>query len=140
MASGRDLPHDPAQFVVEAALGVWHGFWGLLAKGATFKTVPGRRLTGPGRKLIREHAGDLDAAESAANTHVTAWRSGHQGPVGQALDDMLRRWRALHDGEELRLDWPNPSICDDSLERSGGNRCNPNTHRSDRESSGEARR
>jgi hypothetical protein len=45
MASGRDLPHDLAQFVVEATLGLEHGFWGLLAKGATFKSVPGRRRT-----------------------------------------------------------------------------------------------
>src|SRR5215813_9245064 len=27
MASGRDLPHDLAQFVVEATLGLPHGFW-----------------------------------------------------------------------------------------------------------------
>ena len=30
MASGRDLPHDLAQFVVEEALGLECGFWGLL--------------------------------------------------------------------------------------------------------------
>ena len=38
MASGRHLPHDLAQFVVEKALGLDCGFWGLLAKGATFKS------------------------------------------------------------------------------------------------------
>jgi len=48
MASGRDLPHDLAQFVVEATLGLQHGFWGLLANGATFKSVVGRRRTQPG--------------------------------------------------------------------------------------------
>ena len=37
MASGRDLPHDLAQFVVEATLGRQHGFWGLLANGATHR-------------------------------------------------------------------------------------------------------
>jgi hypothetical protein len=31
MASGRDLPHDLAQFVVEQGLGLEHGFWGVLA-------------------------------------------------------------------------------------------------------------
>lgn len=39
MASGRDLPHDLAQFIVEATLGLQHGFWGLLANEATFKSV-----------------------------------------------------------------------------------------------------
>ena len=53
MASGRDVPHDLAQFVVEATLGLQHGFWGLLANGATFKSVPGRRRTQPGQQLIR---------------------------------------------------------------------------------------
>ena len=28
MASGRDLPHDLAQFVVESTLGMPFGFWG----------------------------------------------------------------------------------------------------------------
>jgi hypothetical protein len=45
MASGRDLPHDVGQFVVEKVLGLEWGFWGLLAKGASFKSVPGRRPT-----------------------------------------------------------------------------------------------
>ena len=35
MAAGRDIPHDLGQFVVELALGLQEGFWGLLAKGAT---------------------------------------------------------------------------------------------------------
>ncbi len=130
MASGRDLPHDLAQFVVEAALGLRHGFWGLLAKGATFKSVPGRRGTRPGRRLIREHAKELNAAERAANAHLTAWRSGGPGPVNLALDDMFMRWRALHVGEELRLDWPNPSMGGAACERPGGSGCQPDTHRS----------
>lgn len=44
-----DLPHDLAQFVVEASLGPEHGFWNLVANGATFKSL-GRRPTGPGRQ------------------------------------------------------------------------------------------
>lgn len=39
MVSGRDLPHDLAQFVVEATLGLRQGFWGLLANGATVRGV-----------------------------------------------------------------------------------------------------
>jgi hypothetical protein len=42
--SGRtDLPHDLAQFVVEAGLGLEHGFWNLVANGASWGGArPGR--------------------------------------------------------------------------------------------------
>jgi hypothetical protein len=106
MASGRDLPHDLAQFVVEATLGLQHGFWGLLANGATFKSVVGRRDTKPGRRLISEHREALNANEHLVNAHVTAWRTGASTPAGPALDAMLVRWRALPVGEELCVDWP----------------------------------
>jgi len=106
MASGRDLPHDLAHFVVERALALECGFWGLLAKGATFKSVPGRRPTQPGRQVIRAHRASLDDAERRVNTHVKAWRAGAVTPAGAALDAMLARWRSLAVGEELRLEWP----------------------------------
>ncbi|HEY8147651.1 MAG TPA: hypothetical protein VIK51_01880 [Vicinamibacteria bacterium] len=105
MASGRDLPHDLAQFVVEATLGLDHGFWGLLAKGATFKSVPGRRRTQPGQQLVRAHREELDGVERLVNAHVTAWRTGAVTPLAPALETMLARWRALRGGEELRLVW-----------------------------------
>jgi hypothetical protein len=105
MASGRDLPHDLAQFVVEATLGLEHGFWGLLAKGATFKSVPGRRRTQPGQELIRAHREELDGVERLVNAHVTAWRTGALTPAAPALEAMLARWRALRVGEELCLVW-----------------------------------
>jgi hypothetical protein len=105
MASGRDLPHDLAHFVVEEALGLECGFWGLLAKGATFKSVPGRRRTQPGRHVIRAHRALLDGAEGLVNAHVNAWRAGAGTPARAALETMLARWRALPVGEELRLDW-----------------------------------
>ena len=53
MAAGRDLPHDLAQFVIESALDLREGFWGLLANGASFKSVPGRRATQPGLRRVR---------------------------------------------------------------------------------------
>jgi hypothetical protein len=105
MASGRDLPHDLAQFVVEATLGLHHGFWGLLANGATFKSVPGRRRTQPGLQLIRAHSQALNSIEHLVNAHVAAWRMGASTPAGPALDAMLARWQVLPVGEELRLDW-----------------------------------
>ncbi|MGH7492114.1 MAG: hypothetical protein ACREOO_06925 [bacterium] len=95
MASGRDLPHDLAQFVVESTLGMQHGFWGLLANGATFKSVPGRRRTQPGRQLIRAYREELDAAEHVVNAHVAAWRMGAPTPSAPALNAMYARWQAL---------------------------------------------
>jgi hypothetical protein len=105
MASGRDLPHDLAQFVVEQTLGLELGFWGLLAQGASFKSVPGRRLTKPGREIARTHARQLDAAEAVANAHINAWRSGVETLASAALSAMLARWRALGVDERLELDW-----------------------------------
>lgn len=103
-ASHTDLPHDLAQFVVEAALGL-EGFWNLLANGATFKSL-GRHQTKPGRRLIADHRAELNEAEGIVNVHVAAWRDGDPTPVGPALDAMLARWRALRVGEELVVEWP----------------------------------
>ena len=106
MASGRDLPHDLAHFVVEEALGLTVGFWGLVAKGATFASVPGRRRTRPGRALIREHQAELVRTEGIVYAHMSAWRAGTPTRVGRALTSMLERWQALRVGDELRVEWP----------------------------------
>jgi hypothetical protein len=106
MPCGRDLPHDLAQFVVERALGVRDGFWGLLANGASFKSVPGRRPTKPGQALVRAHLDALYAVEGVANEHVTAWRQGRPTPVAPELDATYERWRALPVGEALSMTWP----------------------------------
>mgnify|MGYP001140726927 FL=1 len=37
------LPHDLAGFVIEGGLGLRHGFWGLIAEGATFNSMRKRR-------------------------------------------------------------------------------------------------
>ena len=103
--AGTALPHDLATFVVEAGLGLEHGFWNLVANGATFRSI-GRRRTEPGRRLIAAHREALDAAERAVNAQVDAWRRGWPTPLGPALDAMLRRWLALAPGEELPLEWP----------------------------------
>jgi hypothetical protein len=105
MASGRDLPHDLAQFVAEAALGLPHGFWGLLAAEATFESVH-RRRTRPGRQVIRTYHAALVATEHVVNSHVAAWRAKTPTSVSAALDAMLSRWRALPVGAELRVEWP----------------------------------
>jgi hypothetical protein len=105
MAAGAHLPHDLAQFVVERELRLERGFWGLLAAGASFKTVPGRKMTEAGRRLVRDHRVDLDKNEGIVNAQVHAWRRGVSTPAGAALDAMLSRWRALAPDQELLLQW-----------------------------------
>jgi hypothetical protein len=104
-SSHADLPHDLAQFVVEATLGLEEGFWNLVANGATFKSL-GRRQTKPGRRLVVAHRAELNKAERVVNAHVRAWRDGDPTPLGPALDAMVARWRALGAGEELVVEWP----------------------------------
>ncbi|AHG88151.1 hypothetical protein J421_0614 [Gemmatirosa kalamazoonensis] len=106
MAAGRDLPHDLAQFVIESALDLREGFWGLLANGASFKSVPGRRATQPGLRLVRAHHDALLATEGIVNTHFAAWRGGASTPVGASLDVMYARWLALPIGGTLTVEWP----------------------------------
>ena len=79
-AAGRHLPHDLSTFVVEAELGLASGFWGCVARSATFRSLP-RRRTEEGRKVIRDHVADLDAAE------------------------VLVRWRSLPPDGAIVLEW-----------------------------------
>jgi hypothetical protein len=106
MAAGRSLPHDLTQFLIERALGIRDGFWGLLAHGGSFASVPGRRPTRPGRTLVREHQAALLNVEGVVNGHYLAWRRGEATPIGPTLDVIYARWLALGDGEPLVLEWP----------------------------------
>lgn len=108
MPAGRDLPHDLAQYVVEAATGTTHGFWGLIASGATFRST-GRKATQQGRAIIAAHRDDLDDAEVVANTHLLAWRRGDTTEVTAALDAALAQWRALASDEVIAFRWPSPT-------------------------------
>ena len=106
MALGRgDLSHDLAQYVVEAATGYRNGFWGLLARGATFRST-GRRRTAPGRALIAAHRAELQASEGLAFGHLQAWRAGRASPVTEALDAAAAQFSSLGPGERLVFSWP----------------------------------
>jgi hypothetical protein len=106
MAAGRDLPHDLTQFTIERALDVRDGFWGLLAHGASFASVRGRKPTQPGRALVRAHHAALLAVEGVVNGHYIAWQRGEPTPLRGTLDVMYARWLALAEGEPLALEWP----------------------------------
>jgi len=108
MASQKDLPHDLLQYVVEAACGFEDGFWGLLARGATFKST-GRKLTKPGRALIAAHRSELAQAEALAALHGQAWTAGQHSPVTAALDRARAMWDQVGLGARLVFDWPSPT-------------------------------
>lgn len=119
MAAGGDVPHDLATFVIEAELGIEHGFWGCVAAGATFTSL-GRKRTEPGRAVIRRHLTELDAAEAQVNEMYFAWRRGEATPVGPALDAVLADWRALPEGGSLVMEWT--SGAQSAGDRRGGRR------------------
>ena len=106
MAAGRDLPHDLTQFTIERALDIRDGFWGLLAHGASFGSVPGRKPTQSGRALARAHHAALAAVESVVNGHHVAWQRGEPTTLRGTLDAMYARWLALAPGDRLTLEWP----------------------------------
>lgn len=106
MAAGRDLPHDLVQFTIERALDIRDGFWGLLAHGGWFASVPGRRATPQGRALVRAHSRALAAVEGVVNGHYLAWKRGEPSPLKPVLDGMYARWLAVRGNERLALQWP----------------------------------
>jgi len=107
MGVGSSLPHDVAQYVVEAATGYAHGFWGLLAAGATYKST-GRKVTKPGRAVIVAHRHELVASEVLAGEHLQQWAAGRNTAVTEALATALEQWRQLTMTDRLAFDWPSP--------------------------------
>jgi hypothetical protein len=127
MAAGRDLPHDLTQFTIERALDVRDGFWGLLAHGASFASVPGRKPTRPGRELARAHHASLMMLEGVVNGHYQAWQRGEPTPLRAALDVMFARWISLAAGEPLVVEWevkPLPP----TAQRHAASRAEPRRH------------
>ena len=106
MAAGRDLPHDLMQFTIERALGIRDGFWGLLAHGGWFASVPGRRPSASGRAIVRAHHAALVAVEGVVNGHYAAWKRNKPTALKPVLDAMYARWLGCRENESLTLEWP----------------------------------
>jgi hypothetical protein len=105
MAASKGIPHDLAQYVIEAATGYKNGFWDLVSQGATFRST-GRRRTKPGREVIAKHRAELAGAEKLAGTLLAHWRAGDVSTVSQALSRALHQWSELSAGERLVYTWP----------------------------------
>jgi hypothetical protein len=108
MAANKEIPHDLAQYVIEAATGYRYGFWELISRGATFKST-GRRRTKPGRAVIAEHRVELAGAEKLAGLHLSRWKAGDTSPVSDVLNRARDQWSSLTAGERLAFDWPSPT-------------------------------
>jgi len=100
------LPHDLVHMAAEAEFGLEFGFWGLLARGATFRRGTSLRRTRPGRAIIAAHRSDVEEAESLGNAHHHAWRNGRATPLQPLLDSLATAWSALPDGGALTIEWP----------------------------------
>ena len=133
----RELPHDLAHFVVEDALGLEAGLWGVLAAGGMFghaKVIEGRRAPHFAKRsqAVVDAAGDrlsqaemltrfvcdlaLDGAQSdvrrlKASAGERWWRatSAEQLETAcSALRETSVRWRDLRTGEPLTVFWRLP--------------------------------
>jgi hypothetical protein len=105
MAEGKSIPHDLAQYVIEASTGYRNGFWDLVAQGATFKST-GRRRTKPGRRVIAEHRTQLAGAEQLAGLQLAHWQARRSSPVTDALNRAYAQWRELSTHQRLVFEWP----------------------------------
>jgi hypothetical protein len=120
---GLSLPHDLVHAVVETALGIGDGFWGVMERGATlqgFELVDPGRHRRSGSKVLRRGGDAVMAAEPAVNWAYRAWRGlptegRGVGPApldaealartGPRLDAAAARWAALPEGGDLLRRW-----------------------------------
>jgi hypothetical protein len=111
MPIGRGrIPHDLGHMATEAHFAVDDGFWGLLARGATFAQGTNQRRTKPGRQLIRDHRGALHAAEALGNHHHFAWAQGQPTPVEPTFDRFAALWESTPDDGTLTVRWPSLEV------------------------------
>lgn len=107
MPIGRGvIPHDLAHLATEAVLQLPNGFWGLLARGATYRHGTQQRPTRTGRSLVRDHRRELREAEALGNHHHGTWVEGGSTPVGPTFDHLAQRWNELPVGGSLAVHWP----------------------------------
>ena len=111
MPIGRGIiPHDLGHMATEGHLGITDGFWGLLARGATFKRGTDRRATPQGRALVAEHRSALQHAEAVGNHHQWAWATGEPTPVRPTFDRLREHWASTPDGGTLTIRWPSLEV------------------------------
>ncbi|MFI8104561.1 hypothetical protein [Streptomyces sp. NPDC086023] len=121
--TGPTMPHDLVHAVVESALGLDDGFWGAVARGATFQgfePVEPSRHRRSGLKVLRRGGDAVLAAELSVNWAYRVWsglptsgRGVGRPPLGEAelartgaaLDEAAARWAAVPEGGSLVWRW-----------------------------------
>lgn len=117
---GTALPHELAHFVVERALGLRHGFWGLLAAGADFAAVMAfnarspKTVQAPTDPLVAAHLDELLEAErlvaelyqlGAGATDEHGVDPAQAAGIREEIDALNALWQDLPVGDALRLTW-----------------------------------
>jgi hypothetical protein len=107
---GDRLPHDLCHLVVEHALGITDGFWGLVERGADVALVDNEAtLVRDGTPLVEsdvDFSGLLRAEDAVA---LMSGTSGAEVPAGQyesvraRLSELTEEWCDLDDGGAITL-------------------------------------
>ncbi|MER7730396.1 hypothetical protein ABTX80_05875 [Streptomyces erythrochromogenes] len=122
-ATGPTMPHDLVHAAVESALGITDGFWGAMARGATFEgfetTAPTRHRRS-GMKVLRRGGEAVMRAELCVNWTYRVWsglstagRGVGRSPLDEgqvalacaALDRAAERWAEVAEGGTLTWRW-----------------------------------
>ncbi|MEU6294031.1 hypothetical protein [Streptomyces erythrochromogenes] len=122
-ATGPTMPHDLVHAAVESALGITDGFWGAMARGATFEgfetTTPTRHRRS-GMKVLRRGGDAVMRAELCVNWSYRVWsglstggRGVGRSPLDErqvalacaALDRAAERWAEVPEGGTLTWRW-----------------------------------
>jgi hypothetical protein len=116
---GDDLPHDLSHLVIEEALGIARGFWGMVDAGMNVAPIDDQStLVRDGKPLIEDP--DTDFSDLKRAEQAVAFF----GPVGHVwselgfdpseetilsiqdhLDELRREWRRLDDGGAIIIDY-----------------------------------
>lgn len=122
-ATGPSMPHDFVHAAVESALAITDGFWGAMARGATFEgfepTTPTRHRRS-GLKVLRRGGEAVLRAELCVNWAYRVWsglstegKGAGRSPLDgrqvalacAALDRTAERWAGLGEGRTLTWRW-----------------------------------
>lgn len=122
-ATGPTMPHDLVHAAVESALAITDGFWGAMARGATFEGFemePRARHRRSGLKVLRRGGDAVMRAELCVNWAYRVWsglstegRGVGRSPLDDrqvvlacaALDRASEQWAGVAEGETLTWHW-----------------------------------
>jgi hypothetical protein len=112
---GDGLPHDLCHLVIEDALGLRGGFWGLVDRGTEVALVDNQAtLMRDGQPLASHQGADIEGLLEAEQVvaRLSGLAGGTDQPTSEAesiatqrLDALRHQWGALADGEAITLSY-----------------------------------